>query len=137
MLENQWKGFGLRLLFALILVYATYNPSGYSFTHWVINTFPHNINPWIALAAVALTIGWAIYVRATLRSLGLIGFSLASALFGIFVWILYDLKLLAPTNVSGLLWILGFFLAAKLAVGMSWSFIRRKMSGQVDTTEPE
>lgn len=136
MLDNQWKGFGIRLVFALILVYTTYNPSGYSFTHWVLNTFP-KVNPWICLAAVALTIGWAIYIRATIRSLGPIGFGLISALFGIVVWIIYDLGLLEPSNVSGLIWIIGFLLAMKLAIGMSWSFVRRKMSGQIDDTDAD
>ena len=32
--DLSWLGFFIRLLFALVLVYTTYNPSGYSFYHW-------------------------------------------------------------------------------------------------------
>ena len=32
----SWAGVGLRFVFALILVFATYNPEGYSYFHWGI-----------------------------------------------------------------------------------------------------
>jgi len=31
--DFSWLNFFIRLLFALVLVYASYNPSGYSFYH--------------------------------------------------------------------------------------------------------
>ena len=85
-----WAGFGLRALFATLLVFATFNPSGYSYFHWLKNTFPA-INPYIALCGLVLIIGWAIYIRATLRSLGAVGIALASLLLGCIVWVFIDL----------------------------------------------
>ena len=128
----DWQGFAVRFGAALALVFLTFNPSGYSYYHWVINTLP-KLTPWLALAAIVLIMGWAIYLRATFRSLGHIGFGLIGALFATIIWIFYDLGLLAPDNISALVWIMEVFLALKLAVGMSWSHIRRAISGQVDT----
>ena len=31
----SWGGIGVRFVMALVLVYATWNPTGTSFTHWV------------------------------------------------------------------------------------------------------
>ena len=53
-----------RLVAALVLVFATYNPSGYSYYHW----FEHSLsdfNPLVALAGVVLLIGWVMFIRAT------------------------------------------------------------------------
>ena len=33
-------GFAWRIAFALALVFATFNPSGFSYFHWVSGTFP-------------------------------------------------------------------------------------------------
>ena len=124
--------FLIRFLFALVLVLCTYNTSTYSFTHWVLNTFP-NITPYIAIAGLLLTIGWVIYIRATILSLGTIGITLAAALFASFVWLFIYLGLLDLDSVSIFSWLVLVMLSILLGLGMSWSHIRRKLSGQVDT----
>ncbi|WNO09152.1 DUF6524 family protein [Teredinibacter sp. KSP-S5-2] len=134
MKQFDWQRFGIRFLFALVLVMATFNPSGYSYFHWLTQSLP-KLTPWLALAAITLTIGWAIYIRATFRSLGMIGLGLIGALFATIIWIFYDLGLLKPQNVSALVWIMEVLLALKLAIGMSWSHIRRRLSGQIDVDD--
>lgn len=124
--------FLIRFLFALVLVLCTYNPSTYSFTHWLLNTFP-NITPYIAIAGLILTIGWVIYIRATILSLGKIGITLAAALFASFIWLFIYLGLLDLDSVSIFSWLVLVMLSILLGLGMSWSHIRRKLSGQVDT----
>lgn len=124
--------FFIRFLFALILVLCTYNPS-YSFTHWLLNAFPNNITPYIAIAGLLLTIGWVIYIRATILSLGVLGITLAAALFASFVWLFIYLGLLDLDSVSIFSWLVLVMLSILLGLGMSWSHIRRKLSGQVDT----
>ena len=131
----NWNSFFIRLGFALILVYATYNPSGYSFYHWASEALfgeSMNITPPLALSGVVLLIGWAIYIRATLRSLGVIGLGLALAFFGTLIWWMVSAGLLGIDSVSVFAYIILFILAAILATGMSWSHIRRRMSGQAD-----
>ena len=132
----SFNGFCLRFLLALLLVTASYNPSGYSFLHWLLNTFP-SITPLIALAGISLLIGWVIYLRATLRSLGPLGLGLLSALLGCLVWLMIDLEWLSLANISVLSWIAIFLVAIILAIGISWSHIRRRLSGQVDTDDVE
>ena len=55
----------------------SYNPSGYSYFHWFKDTLP-NFTPLLALGGIILIIGWVIYLRATFRSLGPIGLTLAA-----------------------------------------------------------
>jgi len=125
------SGIALRFLFALVLVLCTYNPSNYSFYHWLMSSLS-NITPYIAIAGLLLLIGWAIYLRATLRSLGFVGIVLAGLFFACLIWLLVYWGVLALDKFSTLAWVTEILLAALLAIGMSWSHIRRRMSGQVD-----
>lgn len=129
-------GIGLRFVFALMLVLLSYNPSGYSYTHWLSSTITEP-TPWLALSGIALIIGWVIYIRATLRSLGSIGLTLAGLFVAVLLWALIDLGLLSLENTSALVWLIEVFVAAVLSIGMSWSLIRRRMSGQVDVDDIE
>lgn len=129
------KGFLIRLLFAVLLVYVTYNPSGYSYFHWANDAIFSNgshITPPFAMATVIILIGWTVYLRATFRSLGGFGLLLAFAFFAIIVWWLFDLGLLELRHHAAFTYIALFLVAAVLAVGMSWSHIRRRLSGQAD-----
>ncbi len=130
-----WLSFFIRLIFALILVYATYNPSGYSLYHWAKEALfveKLAITPALALSSVVVIIAWTIYLRATFRSLGFFGLLLAFTFFGIIVWWLTDIGWLGVENVSIFSYIGLFILSAVLATGMSWSHIRRRISGQSD-----
>lgn len=124
----------LRFIFAILLVLLTYNPTGYSYFHWFYHSLD-NFTPYIAIAGVALVIGWVLYVRATLESLGLMGLLLAGIFFGCLVWLFVYWGWLSLTNVSAMTWVIEIILAALLAIGMSWSHIHRRMTGQVDVDE--
>ncbi len=128
------RGFMWRFIFALVLVYATYNPSGISYYHWLKSGLGEGelLTPPFALISIVLLIGWTVYLRATFRSLGGFGLLLAIAFFAIIIWWLVDLGLLGINNVSVLSYIVMLLLSAVLAVGMSWSHIRRRLSGQAD-----
>ena len=129
------KGFMWRFIFALILVFLTYTPNGLSYFHWAKHALFGDgtiMSPPFALISVALLIGWTIYLRATFRSLGGFGLLLAIAFFAIIIWWLVDLGLLGLQNVSVFSYIILFLLSSVLAVGMSWSHIRRRLSGQAD-----
>ena len=117
-----------------VLVYATYNPSGYSYFHWVEHSLP-KFDPLAAFAGVVLLIGWVMFIRATMRSMGLLGIILALGFFGTLLWLVIDRGWLAADNVKVITYIVQFLLAAVLATGMSWSHIRRRMTGQVDVDD--
>lgn len=129
-----FASFLLRFVIALILVFLTYNPSTYSWVHWLNSdaAMVYKVG-----TAVLLLIGWVMYLRATWKSLGAIGTVLAAAFFGVMIWLLIEWGLLALDNTSVVVWVVEFILSGVLAVGMSWSHIRRKISGQYDTDELE
>jgi hypothetical protein len=131
-----WLGFFLRLLVATALVFSSYNPSGWSYFHWVTEN-PPNFNPLMALAGIVLIIGWTIFLRATARSLGAFGLFLAAAFLGILLWMLIDWDLIPADSVTAISYIVLAILSGVLAIGISWSHVRRRMTGQVDVDEIE
>jgi hypothetical protein len=128
--------FLIRLLIAALLVFASYNPSGYSWYHWLVN-IDFEINPMVILAGVVLLIGWVIFLRATFRSLGAVGTMLAVTLFGVIVWALIYYGWLSLENIKVLEYVVLIVVSALLATGMSWSHIRRRMTGQLDVDDIE
>ncbi len=137
--ENQginWAGIGLRIFFATILVMATYNPTAYSYYDWVVYSI-NDFDPLVVLAGIVLLIGWSVYIRATLRSLGPFGLLLAFAFFGTILWLIIDRELVAVDNITVVTWMVLVIMSFILGIGMSWSFVRRKMSGQVDVDDSD
>lgn len=125
----QFSSFVTRFIIALVLVLVSFNPSGYSFFHWVTQQL--FALPVLLLMGVVLLIGWVIFLRATLRSLGPIGITLAMALFACLVWVAIYYNLLAVGSTL-FIYIILVVVSAVLAIGMSWSHVRRRMSGQAD-----
>jgi hypothetical protein len=125
------SGFLLRWLFALALVLLTFNPSGYSYYDWVVSSLP-KVTPMLAVCGLLLLIGWIVYIGATLRSIGNIGILLAAALFAALLWLLVSQGWLDLHNTRAIVWIALFVLTLILAVGMSWSHVSRRLSGQSD-----
>lgn len=125
-----------RLLIALVLVFASYNPYGYSWYHWFMQA-EEKIEPLILLSGIVLLIGWVIFLRATIRSLGFIGTLLATAFFAALVWALIDYNIISLDNPTILQYVILVILAAIMAIGISWSHIRRRMSGQLDVDDVE
>jgi hypothetical protein len=128
--------FLVRLLSAMVLVLATYNPSQYSWFHWVKGA-EERFDPVIIFTGIALLIGWLIYLRATARSLGILGIILAIAFVASLIWVMVDYGLLSVDNPTFFQYIILFVLSLVLATGMSWSHIRRKMTGQLDVDDIE
>lgn len=126
-----FSSFGLRFLFSALLVFATYNPEGYSYFDWVKAVFP-SITIEQAFVGVLLLIGWVIYIRATLRSLGIIGLILAFAFFGLMIAMFFKWGWISLDASRLVTYVVQILFAVVLAVGMSWSHIRRRLSGQVD-----
>jgi len=124
----------MRLGFAAALVFLTYNPSGYSWVGWLMS---ETAMVYKVTAAVVLLIGWAVFLRATWNSLGAIGTVLAGAFFAVIIWLLIEWGLVALDDSATLQWVGLFVFSGVLAVGMSWSHVRRRLSGQFDTDEIE
>ena len=125
-----------RLVFALVLVFGTYNPTDYSYVSWVMNETT-TFGPVTALVGVALLIAWIVFLRATFMSMGWLGIILGAALFGCVVWVFVDLGWLALDSSGAITWVALVLVAFLLAVGMSWSHIRRRLTGQFDVDDVE
>lgn len=129
-------GFLLRLAAALVLVFATYNPTGYSFYDWARTAFADGgLGPEHVLAGVLIVIGWTIFIVASIRSLGALGLTLATAFFAALVWLLIDFGLLRADSATAITWIILICMAGLLAIGVSWSLVWRRLTGQYEVDE--
>src|SRR5688572_6363916 len=97
-------GIALRFLFALLLVMLSYNPSGYSYFHWLYGGL-EAVTPYVVIAGLLLLIGWGTYLKATLNSMGMLGIVVCAILLGCFVWLFIYWGLLSLDNVSAMSWI--------------------------------
>ena len=131
-----WDKFIVRFIFAIIVVFATYNPEGHSYFHWIYEDLPA-FSVLKAFIGVVLLICWIILIRATLGSLGAIGIILAAAFFGLAIWLIIDVFGLSTDSFRIIAYIISIMLASVLSIGISWSHVRRRLSGQVDTDEVE
>lgn len=123
-----------RWLFAIILVFGTYNPTAYSYFSWVFDSGTR-FGPVVAIVGLILLIGWIIFLRATFLSLGWLGIILGAALLGCLVWLLVDIGWLSLDSEGAIAWIALIIISALLAIGLSWSHIRRRLTGQVDVDD--
>ncbi len=136
MAANQltFGGFALRAIFAILLVLLTFNPSGHSFVHMVADGFPQ-ITPTEAVCGILLVIGWFVFSSATLRAIGVIGMALALALFAALLWLIVSWGWISLQDRDAMTWIGLVVLAFILAIGMSWSHLYQRWTGQATVDE--
>lgn len=128
------SGFVLRWLFAFILLAATYNPTQWNYSTWVMQNGKENLSVAV-LCGLILTIGYIIYLRATMRSIGVIGMALVLGLVGAILWVAYDLGWLNFENQTANTWIGLIAMSIVLGIGLNWSRVRRSLSGQADVDD--
>lgn len=97
-------GFLLRWLFAFVLLAATYNPTEYNFVRWAMGNYQQMLSICV-LGGLILLVGYIIYVRATLRSIGLFGMLLVLAVAGTMIWVLFDQGLIDLANPTFNTWL--------------------------------
>ena len=132
----SFAGFILRLVAALVLVLATYNPSGESAWHWVSAAIANGeFGPLHLILVAILAIGWTVFWIATWRALGTLGVTLAAVFLGAIVWLLVDVGWLNTDSVTAVTWISLVCLAAMLAIGVSWSHFWRRITGQINVED--
>ncbi len=124
-------GMLLRILFAVIIVAATWNPTGWSYVQWaLIDTSTFDATK--ALVGVLLAAAWLLCIRATWVSLGLMGVVGAAIVIGVFVWWLMSMGIVS-TDQRTMQWIGVIAVGVVLGIGMGWSLFRAKATGQVET----
>ena len=87
------------------------------------------------MVGTALAIAWVVYGTAARRSLGGVGILLIVALCVGVIWLLVEQGVFAMSSLPALTHVALVVISLVMAVGMSWSFTRRRLSGQVDTDD--
>jgi len=136
----KWSGVAARLLAALVLVFATWNPDGFSFWHWAVAPAFNGgglgtIGPLKLLAGIVLLIGWFVVLQATRKSLGLVGAVLSAALAACVLWLLIDWHVVSARSSRGVARAVLVVLGVILGIGLSWSLLRGRLTGQMATDE--
>ena len=127
-------GFLIRWALAFMLLAATYNPTQWNFMRWGMANYTQMLSITV-LVGLVLLIGYIIYLRATLRSIGLFGMLLVLAVAGTVVWVVSDQGLVNLTDAAINTWLGIAILSLVLAIGLSWSIVRRTVSGQSDVDD--
>ena len=127
-------GFIWRVVFALVLVLATFNPAGYSYFHWVRGEFP-SVSPGQAVVGIVLLILWIFLSRSMMQAIGILGLGLMTAFTAALVWLFVSWGWLDVSNATTMAWVVLVALGLILGVGMSWAIIRQKLTGQASVDE--
>jgi hypothetical protein len=127
----SWSGIIVRIVLAIALVLATYNPSGHSFYYWLTEP-PAGITAIKALLGVLLLIGWAVSLRTVFVALGWLGVILGVALLSALAWVFVEQRWLDLDTPSAIAWLALLILGTLLGIGLSWSLIRARLTGQVE-----
>ncbi|MEM8870053.1 MAG: DUF6524 family protein [Pseudomonadota bacterium] len=128
------RAFLIRWAAALFLVLATFNPTSLNYVSWARDNW-NTSTPMVALVGLVLFVCYVIYFRATFRSIGLIGIGLVVALFGALLWVLWDMGIISFENPTVLTWLGLVVLSLIMGVGLTWSIIRRRLTGQMDVDD--
>lgn len=129
-------GFIIRWLCAFVLLAITFNPTEYNYINWV-RDYGHMNMSIAVLLGLLLFIGYVIYLRATLRSIGGLGMILVLAVVSAGLWVLFDFGVLRLDNSDFNVWLGLLALSFVLGIGLSWSIVRRTVSGQADVDDVE
>ncbi|WP_372992624.1 DUF6524 family protein [Sulfitobacter sp.] len=129
-------GFIIRWLCAFFLLAATFNPTDYNYLKWIQDYGHLNLSITVFFGLLLL-IGYIVYLRATLRSIGGLGIVLVLAIVVASVWVLYDLEIIKLDDSHFNTWLALFALSFVLGVGLSWSIFRRAVTGQTDMDDVE
>lgn len=124
-------GLLMRWVFAFLLLALTYNPTQWNYVRWSMDNYVEE-QPLAVLLGLLLLIGYIIYLRATLRSIGGFGMFLVLSVVAALVWVLYDWNMLTFENSDVNTWIAILALSIVLGIGLGWSIVRRMLSGQYD-----
>lgn len=123
----------IRLIAGLLVVLGSYNPYAMSYYHWIVET--DGAASLKMLAGLMLVTLHVVFVLASVRSLGPVGIGLLTALFGSAAWVLTDHRWLDIESPRVFALTLLLILGGVYGFGISWSHLRNRLSGQVDSTD--
>ena len=120
-----------RIAFAVALVLLTWNPSQWSYVEWALRD-RSTFDAVKAFCGVLLLGGWVFCVRTAWVSLGALGLVLVGALLATIVWMLVQFGLVQAGTTQTFVWIVLVAVGIALGIGLSWSKVRQRATGQVE-----
>lgn len=126
--------FLMRWFGAFVLLALTWNPTPWNYSQWVLGNYDTQ-TPLAVLLGLVLLVIYIVYLTATLRSIGPFGMFLVAAIFAALIWVLIDWGVLQAGDSLLNQW-LGLVAASLvLGIGLSWSILWRRLSGQADVDD--
>lgn len=126
--------FLMRWFGAFVLLALTWNPTPWNYSQWVLAHYDTE-TPLAVLLGLVLLVIYIVYLTATLRSIGPFGMFLVAAIFAALIWVLIDWGVLQAGDSLLNQW-LGLIAASLvLGIGLSWSILWRRLSGQADVDD--
>lgn len=126
----------IRWAAAFLLLAATYNPTPWNYVRWADRAWADQ-TALVVLAGLVLIAAYVVYLGATLRSIGLFGMLLVGAIAAALIWVLADLGWLSLDNPDLNLWLGLLAVSGVLGVGLGWSILQRRITGQIDIDDTE
>jgi hypothetical protein len=127
-------GILLRWLGAFLLLAAIFNPTRWNYVTWAREHWSDQM-PLVIFVGLILAVIAMVYLVSTMRSIGILGALVIAAIFGAGLWVLTDWGLLGLSNGALNVWLTILALSLILGIGMSWSILRQRLSGQQTTDE--
>lgn len=125
-----------RMLIAAVVVFASYNPSGYSIFHWVRD----NENPtdaWVILGAIVAILANFALIIAAWKALGKLGTIIILIFFAALVYLSLQEGWVDTGNYVSVQWLALILYSAFLGIGISGAILWRRVTGQVVTDEAD
>jgi len=78
-------------------------------------------------------VAWVVFIQAARRSIGLLGAVLVTTVCAGVIWLLIEYDVVSASSPKGVTRVVLFAVSVVLAVGLSWSHVSRRITGQSDT----
>ena len=126
----------IRIALSAAVVFATYNPSGVSIFHWIVN-HPNPTDAWVVLTGIVTALIVLSMLIASWKTFGMLGSVIAVILFAaVFYLFIQEGWVIAGQNYS-IQWLSLAMLSVFFGFGLAGAIIWRRITGQVVTDESD
>ena len=125
-----------RMLIAAIVVFASYNPTGNSIFHWVLNN-ENPMNAWVILGAIVAILANVALLIAAWKALGKLGTFIVVIFFVALIYLSLQEGWVSPGSRESIEWLALILYSTFLGIGLSGAIIWRRATGQVVTDEAD
>lgn len=126
----------IRVLLAGAVVFATYNPTGTSIVHWIMEQ-PSKTDAWVVLVAIVTILVHIGLLIAAWKALDMIGTVIAVIFFGAIIYLSLQEGWVSAAKGDSLRWMALSLYSVFLGIGLSGAILWRRATGQVVTDEAD